>query len=336
MSTANTTAGLLAALATAQGVITLAPGQYADLVISGTNFANDVVITAADPANPPVFNKIGVFNSSGIVFENIKVTFQPDASSIDTTYAVKISQSSSVTVRGCDFWGGDMPAGTQRAGYPMGRAVWFDRCQNVDLIGCTSQGFMRPFFWNGCDGILASSNDVKRFGTVPFAGGDNTNITIARNKASEARPFDFPATDHGDFVHFYALKSAASNVEITDNQFDQGAGVGILGVNLQCPGNLAYQGVTIRGNTILSDNGSWQNASGQGVRVDAADGITIADNVMLSKTSAGLGMKIVLGGGVWNGTVDRNTCLSIGGGLTAAKAAAQNVTMTGNITGRVI
>src|SRR5690606_36607783 len=91
---------------TAGSTITLAAGDYGDVLIDRQKYASEVTIKSADADEPATFNTIRIMNSSNLTLDGIEVAFKPTTTTVLFDNAVSISGSNGVSVVNSTIHGG--------------------------------------------------------------------------------------------------------------------------------------------------------------------------------------------------------------------------------------
>ncbi|MFM2356682.1 MAG: hypothetical protein RLZZ528_2418 [Pseudomonadota bacterium] len=322
--------------------IELKPGSYGDFSMSGKNFASDVTITAQDPNNPPSFNTMTMIGCKNVKLDNIDFDFQPDANTVEWSNALRVDQSSGITVVNSTFTGGNAvvgadpnsPAGAQGSqgilGWPIGRGMSFLNSSDITIEDNVITGFSAGVRFSNVDDIEFNRNDISGFRKVPVGGGDVNNVHIEGNFLHDPNPWSFGgAGDHGDYIHFWTTSTQtgpSTNFVIKDNYMSQGDGTAILGIYLD--DNTNNKGFT----NVLIQNNVIHNGNGQAIRMEDVDGLQILSNTILGTLSnPNVVPQIQLENGTKNVLVDDNILSGITG-AAMSNPAGNNITIGNNIT----
>ena len=285
---------LLSALSTAQAgdQILLSAGEYGNVAISGRTFATDVTIASADPANPAVFRTISISGSQGLAFENIKVQFTPTSTTVSWDSAVRIVNSSNISIANSEIVGGPAVNGVDPSataldstgnvlGLPAGRAVTITSSSDVQIMTTDISSFHKGVVLQYVTGVTLSGNDIHHLRTTPISGGDVSNTVIEDNYLHDLFPWNWGAGDHADFIHIWTVgtsqTTASDGLIIRDNYLAQGGGYAILGIFLEDDYGLGFSGAQITGNVIY-------NGNAQGLRLETVRNSIVDGNVLLQSS----------------------------------------------------
>ncbi len=239
--TVSTTAGLLAALKTAQAgeTIDLQAGTYSGVNIQGVNFTGAVTITSADPNNPAVLAGLTVTNSSGLTFSGLDLSTQ----GVTGAVAFGVGNSQNLTFTNLDV------AGTTATWNTVEGFVvrW---SSNITISNSSFS-----YLWNGIQelsnsGVNISNNSFSNLTGDGIDNGGSQNVTIADNTFTDFQP---NGTEHPDAIQFWTTNMTVpnSNILIEGNTITRGSGGLIQGIYLSDQvGTLPYTNLTISGNTV--------------------------------------------------------------------------------------
>jgi hypothetical protein len=129
---------------------------------------------------------------------------------------------------------------------------------------------------------MVESNHIHDFRAVGVGGGGNNHVTIKGNYIHDARPWNWPTSDHGDYIHLWDGKGKPPVVGtvIEDNTIDQGAGVPIMGISVQNTQGVYFVDVRVANNLI-------RTADNQCIRFDGVRQVDVVNNTLVSPVPAG-------------------------------------------------
>lgn len=319
--TVNSYAGLLTALASAKpgDTILLAAGNYGDVVIRDLNFASDVVIRSADISNPAVFRSLSVGNSSSLAFEGIDVEFTPNDKTVAWSSAVSVSNSSGISIVGCEISGGAAVNGVPPSaialdatgnvlGLPAGRGITITGSTDVVIQNVDLSVFHKGIVLIASSDVTIRGNEIHHLRTTPISGANLKDITIDGNYIHDSTPWrwgETPVGDHGDFIHFWTdpakQTSATTGIVITNNFIQQGGGTALLGIFLEDnTSGFGYSGVQISGNVI-------HNGNAQGLRLEnVRDSIIFGNTLIQTAGELKIGPAIIVAGASAGSSITKN------------------------------
>jgi len=306
-------------LAKAGDSIILASGNYGDVSIS-KQFATDVTITA-QTEGAAVFKSLTLNDASHIKIDGVAVNFTPTAATYTWTPAVGIYDSDNITfIHGTVTGGAAVSGVAQTATYTdfSGNVLGLATGYGISVSGSTGvtvdstevSNFYKGISLYKSDYVTISHDDVHDTRTTSIVAAGGSHITIDSNHLHDVKPWAWDTSygDHGDFLAMWTNSgqtTASTDIKVTNNLMEQGAGKAVLGMWLQ--GDAAgYTNVTISGNAIL--NGNYQ-----GILLWDVTGGTIDHNTLLQtsgtdwKTQPG----VILGNGAEQISVHDNKVGSI-------------------------
>lgn len=273
-------AELNAAIAAAQPgtTITLAGGSYGALTISGKT---GLTLASADPANQAMFASGTIARCKLVTLDGIKVALPIASADNDWLAGLKIDTCDGITLSGCDLSNGLAIGGTYD-GYSKGYPVYVIKSQNVVLKASRISGGHRAVMLVDSDGITVDGNDITGFRAVAVGGGGCNGVTITGNHCYGANPYNWPAADHGDYIHLWTDKARgpATGIVIEGNWLDQGTGLPIMGISLQNTGGHYFVDARVANNLIRTSND-------QGIRFDGVQKIDVSGNTIVSPVPVG-------------------------------------------------
>lgn len=279
---------LAAALKVAKSgdTITIPPGDYGDVLIRRVS---GLTIRAAGAR----FRTLLMSEVTAFALLGVTIALTPDAKSVSSTSALRITLSKGVTIDGGKITGGlavaglpqDTPVTVSRSavgdaiiGLPIGRGVTIENSNDVTLRRLDVSGFHKAVVLSNVSGLRILGNELHDVRTSPIVGGNVSRALIEDNHLHTARPWNYGGKgDHGDFIHLWTVAGKqtgpSDDIVIRGNLIDQGQGDPILGIYFDDKGNgLGFAGVVIEDNTVL-------NGNAQGIALERVQGI-IRRNVM--------------------------------------------------------
>ncbi len=268
-------AELAAAIAAAQpgAAITLAGGSYGALGLSGKSG----LTLKSDPANPARFSTIALTKCTGMVLDGIAMSRPAQAGDDDNNVkALLLTLCDGVTIRNSDLETQKATSGAF-AGFANGYTVYLDRSKNVTLTGNAIRGGRRAVMMQYADTVLVEGNDIHDFRAVAVGGGGNNRVTIRGNYLHDANPWDYPNSDHGDYIHLWdgLGKPPIVGTVIEDNTIMQGTGIPLMGISVQNTQHSGFVDVRVANNLILT-------ADNQGIRFDGVQTIDVENNTIVT------------------------------------------------------
>lgn len=291
----STAAQLSAALASAHAgdTILLAGGSYGDFAISNLSFSSQVTIESADPTNPAVFSTISMNGAHGLTFENIEVHFVPNATTVAWDSAVKITNSSDITIVHSNLVGGLAVNGVPQSattldstqdviGMPAARAITVSHSSNVQILNDEISTFDRGIVLDDVTGMNISGNEIHDLRRTPIDGGDVSKSLIENNYIHDINPWHWGSGDHADFIHIWTVPTEqtgpSDGLVIKDNYLAQGSGTAVLGIYLDDNNNgLGFTGAQIVDNVVY-------NGNAQGLRLESVMNSTVDGNVLIQSS----------------------------------------------------
>jgi parallel beta-helix repeat protein len=292
------------AKAAAGDEIKVAGGVYAELAVKSKSYGVPLKITALDATNPPVFNKVVIYASTGVVLDGLTFKMIPTATSSSASSAVLVDQSSKISILNSKILGGPSINGADPnatavdptgnvIGLPFGRGLTITKSTDILVSGNDISQVGKGVVMVSSSGITIHNNEIHDLRNSPIVGSGLNNITISSNHTYNYSPWKWGESygDHGDLIHFWTdanyQSSASTNIVIKDNFLTQGTGTPLLGIFLETnTPNFGFEGVLIDNNVI-------SNANNQALRLERVSGVVsnntaiAPDNSML-KGSPGL------------------------------------------------
>lgn len=290
--TVSTTAQLTAALANAKGgdTILLQGGQYSPLYLYGNSpgqydYASNVTIKSADPANPAVFPTVDVRGVTNLSFEGLKFdyTFKAGDSIWQTPFF--FMNCTNLAVRNSVFDGDQLEGSPLAAENGFGHAIGL----NIqDSAGITVEGneiyeFNKGMVLSNSDDVRVAHNNVhhNRVDALTFAAVQR--VVIENNWLHDSRGTVLPE-DHRDMIQFWTNGTTrpSTDVVIRNNLIDIGDGSWTQSIFMRnelvdsgkAGPEMLYRNILIENNTIT-------NGHLHGITVGETAGLTIRNNSVL-------------------------------------------------------
>jgi hypothetical protein len=267
----NSTAGLLSALAKANGgdTIALAPGEYDNVSFKGLSFTSAVTITSQDPNNPAMLTSLYATGVNRINFSNLEfdMTDQNATAPFNVVYSKNISFDH-MSVHG------SMDGNPQDD--TVGLAFSYD--QNVSVTNSEFQQARVGITLQSNKHVTITDSSFHDIRTDGIHGTSNSYVKVANNYFTDFYPIGTPATggDHTDAVQFWTEPGGdiAKGITVTGNTIVRGNGAATHGVFItDQTGVMPYQNVTINHNTITGEGYD-------ALTVLGAHGVKIAGNIV--------------------------------------------------------
>jgi Ca2+-binding RTX toxin-like protein len=292
--TVSSAAELQSALSSAQAgdTISLAAGNYGDLSVYGRNFTSDVTITS-QTAGAAVFQSLKLDNSSHIHLDGLTVNYTATSATVTWSPAVEFNASNYITFTHSTVLGANALSGVAQSatatdstgnviGLATGRGILVGVSNNVVIDDVDVSHFHKGIVIATSDYVTVSHSDVHDTRTTPIVAGGGNHITIDSNHLYDVNPWRFgPSGDHADYLALWTnagQTSPSTDIKVTNNLMEQGAGQPVLGMWLQ-GGDAGYTNVQISGNAILAGNA-------QGIVLSETTGGVIDHNVLLQTSGS--------------------------------------------------
>jgi hypothetical protein len=285
---ANSTEGLVRALATAQGGdrILLAPGQFGPVAIGETaRFSTPLVITSQDTGTRASITGLTITGASNLTLDGVNFHIDYKPGEALHKRVIEINSAQDITITNAIF-NGELASGTgalEDDGFGAGYGLVANASTRIVLKNSQLRGLRRGAIFNGCKQIEVSKNEVSglRDDAFDFVGG--TGILIEGNHIH-----DFvtsrASSDLPDMIQFWTSKSpeASSNVKIRGNFLDAGVQFQTNSILMNNEAvvhegkgeEMYYRDIEITGNVI-------RNGNFHGAVIAGVDGLVIANNTVL-------------------------------------------------------
>ncbi len=287
----TTLSELYDALANATGgeTIKLAPGDYGDLVINGksgfdTTFSSEVQIVSADPENPAVFSGMDMREAANLTFDGITFdyTFEPGDTLWDRPFDVMSSEN--ITIRNSTF-DGDLASGVSESsdGYGYAIGLSFRNSSGITVEQNEFFEFYRGMTVSSSEDIQVLNNDVHSLRMDGFNFSEVTGVLIEGNHIHDFN-LSLNSLDHSDMIQFWTngTDSPSSDIVIRGNHLDVGDGDATQSIFMRndlvdrglAGQEMFYQNLLIENNVIV-------NGHRHGITVGESDGLVIRHNTVL-------------------------------------------------------
>jgi Ca2+-binding RTX toxin-like protein len=312
---------LLQALATAQpgDTIQLASGNYGDVLIQNLDFAANVTIASADPANPAVFDTLRLKSVSNLTLDGIQVTNELEPGEPTWSSALRIDQSSNIQIVNSEITGS--VDGDYRN--DANGIVVLDS-ENITISDSSVHDLTNGISVGRSTGVSITNNQIYDIRTDGIQAANTRGTVIDGNIIRDFHPA-YDLGDHPDMIQIWNDGSFGdvTDITITNNQLLKGTGDNVQAILIQGqhgPNAAPYttSNITIAQNTI--DAGS-----AQGIWVSDAENVTIDANVITEAAGADLTPGILTQRLV-DSAVTNNTAPTID------DVDSVNLTSTGNTT----
>ena len=259
-----------------------------------------------------MFPSLVIISSERVTIDEFAVQLRPTGADKSNAQAVRVTSSSSVTLRNGRIRGSlatngipaISPANTKRPGdmilgLPFGRGVNVYDSADVRLQSLDISVFHKGITFAATPGLTIAGCTIHDGRGSPMTGDAADGMNLVGTTYSFT-PWRFGgAGDHGDHLHLFVRDKPVQRLVIQNNRSVQGAGSALVGIylddNLR---RIGFVGARIEDNLILNDDG-------QGVRVEMMTG-TIARNRVVGQ-SAGTKARILITAGSHDILVENNT-----------------------------
>jgi Ca2+-binding RTX toxin-like protein len=312
---------LLQALATAQpgDTIQLASGNYGDVLIQNLDFAANVTIASADPANPAVFDTLRLKSVSNLTLDGIQVTNELEPGEPTWSSALRIDQSLNIQIVNSEITGS--VDGDYRN--DANGIVVLDS-ENITISDSSVHDLTNGISVGRSTGVSITNNQIYDIRTDGIQAANTRGTVIDGNIIRDFHPA-YDLGDHPDMIQIWNDGSFGdvTDITITNNQLLKGTGDNVQAILIQGqhgPNAAPYttSNITIAQNTINA-------GSAQGIWVSDAENVTIDANVITEAAGADLTPGILTQRLV-DSAVTNNTAPTID------DVDSVNLTSTGNTT----
>ncbi len=263
------TAGLLNVLKTAKSgdTVYLQSGTYSSVNLNNIQVNGNVTIASLNTGKPAVLADLRINNSKGLTLSGLEL----DASVKKADMGYQVLGSSNITLDKLYVHGSLNNDASDDV-----RALLVRNSTNVTVSNSRFEQLTDALSHLDSNTVTFANNSFTGLRDNGIAGGGTSNLTIKDNLFTN---FDHSGDVHPDAIQVWTTntKASASNINITGNTFDRGAGSIVQGIYMRDEvGNLPFQNVTISGNTIIG-------AAGNGIGVLGANKLSVSGNVVVAR-----------------------------------------------------
>ncbi len=289
---ASLTAALAAA--TAGDTISLAAGNYGVVNLAQRSFSSAITITSENPAQLAHIDRVNFQNVSGVNFKALDIGIGLAPGEPDYSKVISLNSVQRITIDGVRLHG-SLDSDPKNDGF----GVTIRSSSDIVIKNSTLEQFSSAISSYQVTGLQVLNNEFHDLRIDGVISVGVSNVVIDGNKFHD---FDSVAGDHADAIQFgsYGLTTIASNIRVTNNVTWQGKGDGFQSIffndetgvlpytdvvieNNVATVNDGYNGlavlggknVTIRNNTIVSQNGTGE---GYWIRLERVNGATFSGN----------------------------------------------------------
>lgn len=216
-------------------IIRLAPGNYGDLALAGTDFLQPVTLQSTNKNNPAVFSDIHLRAMANLTFDSLAVT-----------RSLIMKDSQHINILNSHF-------SSSKTFLPeTGYGLFMMRSNTITVENSVFTTLPRGIAMSGCSIVKIIGNELFAIDKQGINGVASSDIEISGNYFH-----DFTASPHLDMVQFWTANSIAASHDVTvrDNIFMQPApaynqpmqGVAIA---FTAQNNLRYKHILIQNNLI--------------------------------------------------------------------------------------
>ena len=288
--------------ATGGETIILKSGDYGDffynyhrpdvLYVEKPPYTEEVRVVSENADDMAVFNSLYFTNTTNLTIDSVFVDFvaTEETTMIDKAVTINDTNTSfkminSVLEGDIARWGQD-PITTQPGeqdmsginGYPIGRAATLAG-KDIVFEGNTIYNFASGVGIGNIDGLEFNNNEIFNLRRSPLVGGgDVNNVTVDGNHFHSSTPWNYGGNgDHADYIHLWTANvedGPMDNMIFTNNYFEAGDGIGLIGIFLQDKSGEGFTNVVIDNNVIHTEHS-------QGIYLTGVHGGVITNNTLL-------------------------------------------------------
>jgi hypothetical protein len=253
-------AELLAAMASGQSMISLAPGDYGAL----PGIPDGTTLVSADMGNKAQFvSKSSMTGATGVTLDGLHFKLPADPTTQDQTVILYLENLQDVTITNC------VVEGTRNGnGSCVGRGVrmWGNN-DNVTVSNCEFHTLWKGIGLNGTS-LVFRGNDIHTYRSDGLNTGTVTNCVIELNYVHDADTVEFSG-DHRDSMQFMGV---ADGLYINDNLLDMNQG--LYSQSLWSDSKNAMTNVEVKDNVIIASHTN-------GIAMHNISGMEVSGNVMV-------------------------------------------------------
>jgi parallel beta-helix repeat protein len=326
-------AELSAAIAAAKGgdTIVLRGGNYGELnITSKISIDAPVKIMSESETNPAIFTGMALHGVNNIKIEGVKFDYVSKYGDPIWTTPFGVYDSKNVSITKSTF-DGDVAKGVAAMdnGFGTGRALYVTGTEGFELANNKIFSFNRAAYIALSKDVNVTGNEIKDISSDGLDFSEVQNVLISQNHIHDFR-MSATTTAHPDMIQFWTTntKVASSNIRITDNLLDQGAGSWTQTIFMRnelvdsagAGTNMYYRDIVISNNVI-------RNNHYHGITVGEAAGLTIQNNSVLPNVNGILSnsaTSINVAPSATNVNVSNNISLGISFGAKSGWSVANN------------
>lgn len=268
-------AELMAALTRASGgdTISLAPGNYSNVVIRDYRPETLVIIKSADLNNPAHIDTLQVRSSQNLTFAGLDIGRALLPGEPDHTAMATVRTSSRIVFDTVKIHG-SLDGNAQNDGF----GLLADSVNAFAVINSKFEQLSKGLAVSQITNLQISNN---RFDDMR---SDGLNVSASRNAVVEGNIFQgfYPlALDHPDAMQFFNASYAGGTADVTirNNVLLPGGSYGPQGIWIADPGAGGFQNFTIENNML------WSEGSYNGIGIFGMAGASVIGNTILSPTA---------------------------------------------------
>ncbi|PWE32989.1 hypothetical protein DDZ14_07830 [Maritimibacter sp. 55A14] len=278
------------ALSSASGgkVLLLAPGDYGVLNLS-SKFRATVTLRSADPGRPACFTGMTLRNAARINFEGILFTYRFGGEPVRHRLNFIVG-SREIGFSGCRFVGALAEGMSPSAnGYGSGKGLSIRDSDAISIVNSTFTRWWKALLVTNSRDVAVLGNEFHSIRSDGMNFVDVQSVVIENNYLHDFKR-SLNSRDHGDMIQFWKTtkRPSSSDVVIRGNTIDVGDGDYIQNIFMgngkdrtQDP-RWHYRNILIENNSIIGNHT-------HGITVNAANGLTIRNNVLAYKFAGNKG-----------------------------------------------
>lgn len=267
--TVKDTAGLLGALKTVKNgdTVYLQGGTYSSVNLKGIQLAGNVTITSLDAGKPAVLTDLSIKDSKGLTLRGLELAANP----AKTDMPFQVWNSSSIVMDKLYVHGTLNGSAADDV-----RGLLVRNSSNVTVANSRFEQLADAVSHIDSNGVTFTGNRFENLRDNGIVGGGTSNLKISGNVFSD---FDHSGSVHPDAIQVWTTntKASVSNIDISGNVIDRGAGSVVQGIWMRDEvGNLPFKNVTISNNTIVG-------AAYNGIGVMGVAGLKLSGNTVVGR-----------------------------------------------------
>lgn len=278
---------LLAALSEGVGgdILILAPGDYGELDLRGTQNTVPAVIRSADSNNPAVISNLYARSFKDLLLEDLHFRYRFNPDDPQNIRPFQFFDCSDLVIRSSQFEGDEAQGISQTAdgrGYGIGLSV--RGCFNTTLHELHISRFYRGIVLSESETIRVTKNELTDLRMDGINVAQVADIEISENYIHSFNRSTDPA-DHADMIQFWtgSTEWPSEKIIIRDNILNAGRGLYTQSIFMRneradkvdgADRSLYYKDILIENNLII-------NAHAHGITVGETIGLEIRRNTLL-------------------------------------------------------